>query len=251
MAEGKVLPYLDIPFQHASPAVLKAMRRPGNQEKTLERIRAWREICPDLAIRSTFIVGFPGETEEDFRLLLDWLRRGEARSRRLLQIRAGRRRAGQRPRPCRCRTRSRTSAGTASCERSRRSAPRSSPPRSASGCQVIVDEAGARRSPRAASKCDAPEIDGAVHVALAPAAAGGRHRHGQDRARRRLRSARRRGVIGPARLPGGAKSETARTPSSAGVWVPDSCGAGLSPHPLGLPGRSRLSLREATPPPRW
>jgi ribosomal protein S12 methylthiotransferase len=74
MAEGKVLPYLDIPFQHASSAVLKAMRRPGNQAKTLERIRAWRETAPDLAIRSTFIVGFPGETEADFSLLLDWLR---------------------------------------------------------------------------------------------------------------------------------------------------------------------------------
>jgi ribosomal protein S12 methylthiotransferase len=73
MAEGKILPYLDIPFQHASPSVLKAMRRPGNQEKTLERIRKWREICPDLAIRSTFIVGFPGETEQDFQYLLDWL----------------------------------------------------------------------------------------------------------------------------------------------------------------------------------
>ncbi len=73
MNGGNVLPYIDVPFQHASPAVLKAMRRPGNQEKTLERIRAWRAICPDLTIRSTFIVGFPGETEEDFRLLLDWL----------------------------------------------------------------------------------------------------------------------------------------------------------------------------------
>ncbi|MBL8574159.1 MAG: 30S ribosomal protein S12 methylthiotransferase RimO [Hyphomicrobiaceae bacterium] len=73
MAEGKVLPYLDIPFQHASPAVLKQMRRPGNQEKTAERIRKWREICPDLAIRSTFIVGFPGETDEDFDYLLQWL----------------------------------------------------------------------------------------------------------------------------------------------------------------------------------
>jgi ribosomal protein S12 methylthiotransferase len=73
MAEGKVLPYLDIPFQHASPSVLKAMRRPGRQEKTLERIRSWRTICSDLAIRSTFIVGFPGETEEDFAFLLDWL----------------------------------------------------------------------------------------------------------------------------------------------------------------------------------
>ena len=74
MAEGKVLPYLDIPFQHASPAVLKAMRRPGNQGKTLERIRAWRKTVPDLALRSTFIVGFPGETEEDFDMLLDWLK---------------------------------------------------------------------------------------------------------------------------------------------------------------------------------
>ena len=73
MAEGGVLPYLDIPFQHASPKVLKAMRRPAHQEKTLERIGRWRETCPDLALRSTFIVGFPGETEEDFDLLLDWL----------------------------------------------------------------------------------------------------------------------------------------------------------------------------------
>ncbi|WP_181706890.1 30S ribosomal protein S12 methylthiotransferase RimO [Chthonobacter rhizosphaerae] len=73
MAEGKVLPYLDIPFQHAAPPVLKAMRRPAHQEKTLERIHRWREICPDLAVRSTFIVGFPGETEEDFEYLLQWL----------------------------------------------------------------------------------------------------------------------------------------------------------------------------------
>jgi ribosomal protein S12 methylthiotransferase len=73
MAEGKILPYLDIPFQHASPSVLKAMRRPGNQEKTLDRIRAWRAIAPDITLRSTFIVGFPGETDEDFDTLLAWL----------------------------------------------------------------------------------------------------------------------------------------------------------------------------------
>ena len=73
MAEGKILPYLDIPFQHASPQVLKNMRRPAHGEKTLERIRGWREVCPDLAIRSTFIVGFPGETDDDFEMLLDWL----------------------------------------------------------------------------------------------------------------------------------------------------------------------------------
>lgn len=73
MAEGKILPYLDIPFQHASPRILKLMKRPGAQEKTLERVKQWRAICPELVIRSTFIVGFPGETEEDFQLLLDWL----------------------------------------------------------------------------------------------------------------------------------------------------------------------------------
>ena len=73
MAAGKILPYLDIPFQHASPKVLKAMKRPAFEDKTLARIKAWREICPELTIRSTFIVGFPGETEEDFQYLLDWL----------------------------------------------------------------------------------------------------------------------------------------------------------------------------------
>ena len=73
MAEGLITPYLDIPFQHASPKVLKAMKRPANEAKVLERIKAWREICPDLTIRSSFVVGFPGETEEDFQYLLDWL----------------------------------------------------------------------------------------------------------------------------------------------------------------------------------
>jgi ribosomal protein S12 methylthiotransferase len=74
MADGKILPYLDIPFQHASPRVLKAMRRPAHQEKTLERLARWREACPDLGVRSTFIVGFPGETEEDFEVLLEWVK---------------------------------------------------------------------------------------------------------------------------------------------------------------------------------
>ena len=73
MAEGKVLPYLDIPFQHGSPKILKAMKRPGSIDNTLSRIKKWREICPDLTIRSTFIVGFPGETEEDFQMLLDFI----------------------------------------------------------------------------------------------------------------------------------------------------------------------------------
>ncbi|UZK66551.1 30S ribosomal protein S12 methylthiotransferase RimO [Sphingomonas sp. M1-B02] len=73
MAEGLVLPYLDIPFQHASPKVLRAMRRPANEAKVLERLKTWRAICPDIAIRSSFVVGFPGETEKDFQYLLDWL----------------------------------------------------------------------------------------------------------------------------------------------------------------------------------
>ena len=102
MADGKVLPYLDMPFQHASPAVLKRMRRPAAQEETLDRIKAWRAACPSLTLRSTFIVGFPGETEEDFALLLDWLRRGRARSRRLFPLRAGLRARPQTTLPRRC-----------------------------------------------------------------------------------------------------------------------------------------------------
>ena len=74
MAEGKILPYLDIPFQHAAPNVLKAMKRPANQEKVLDRLASWRKICPDIAIRSTFIVGFPGETDQDFEYLLQWMK---------------------------------------------------------------------------------------------------------------------------------------------------------------------------------
>ena len=77
MAEGKILPYLDIPFQHASPRILKLMKRPGAIDKNLERIQKWREICPDLTIRSTFIVGFPGETEDDFQQLLSFIDQAE------------------------------------------------------------------------------------------------------------------------------------------------------------------------------
>jgi ribosomal protein S12 methylthiotransferase len=77
MAEGKVLPYLDVPFQHASPRILKLMKRPASGEKNIERIRAWREVCPDITIRSTFIAGFPGETEAEFGQLLDFLREAQ------------------------------------------------------------------------------------------------------------------------------------------------------------------------------
>ena len=77
MAEGKILPYLDVPFQHASPRILKAMKRPASSENNLTRIRRWRETCPDITIRSTFIAGFPGETDEDFEQLLDFLREAQ------------------------------------------------------------------------------------------------------------------------------------------------------------------------------
>lgn len=77
MRDGKVLPYLDIPLQHASPRILKLMKRPGSVERTLERIQKWREICPEITLRSTFIVGFPGETEEEFQMLLDFIDKAE------------------------------------------------------------------------------------------------------------------------------------------------------------------------------
>jgi ribosomal protein S12 methylthiotransferase len=77
MAEGKILPYLDVPLQHGSPEVLARMKRPAAAEKSLDRIRAWRDICPDITLRSTFIVGFPGETDDDFEVLLDFLREAQ------------------------------------------------------------------------------------------------------------------------------------------------------------------------------
>ena len=163
MAGGNVLPYLDVPFQHASPRVLKAMRRPANEEKTLERIRAWRKICPDLTIRSTFIVGFPGETEEDFELLLDWL--DEAKLDRVgafeyepvkgaeandlgLEPIAPELRAARRKRFM---LRSQmTSAKKLAAKVGRR-------------LPVIVDEGGAPEA-KGRTKGDAPQIDGTVHI---------------------------------------------------------------------------------------
>jgi ribosomal protein S12 methylthiotransferase len=163
MAEGKVLPYLDIPFQHASPSVLKAMRRPAHQEKTLDRIRQWREICPDLAIRSTFIVGFPGETEEDFETLLSWLR--EARLDRVGCFRyepvkgaAANDLADPVPPEVKeerwhrfMKTQREVSARLLKNKVGKR-------------LPVIIDEAGATVA-KGRSKYDAPEIDGAVYVA--------------------------------------------------------------------------------------
>ncbi|QDZ02389.1 30S ribosomal protein S12 methylthiotransferase RimO [Nitratireductor mangrovi] len=163
MAEGKVLPYLDIPFQHASPAVLKNMRRPAHQEKTLERIRRWREICPDLAIRSTFIVGFPGETEEDFGELLDWMdaakieRAGCFKYEPVAGARANELGLDEVPEETKTARYDRFMARQQAISASllKKKIGRRLP--------VIIDEAHGT-SARGRSQFDAPEIDGAVHI---------------------------------------------------------------------------------------
>ncbi len=164
MNGGAVLPYIDVPFQHAAPNVLKAMRRPGNQERTLERIRAWRAICPDLTIRSTFIVGFPGETEEDFRLLLDWL--GEAKLDRVGAFKyepvAGTR-ANDLGLPG-VPEEIKKSRWNRFMERQQAISAKKLAAKVGKRIEVIVDEGGAS-SARGRSKGDAPEIDGAVHIA--------------------------------------------------------------------------------------
>jgi ribosomal protein S12 methylthiotransferase len=164
MAEGKVLPYLDIPFQHASPKVLKAMRRPGDQTKTLDRIRQWRAACPDLTLRSTFIVGFPGETEADFEELLAWLE--EARLDRVGAFKyepvagAPANDLGQPPVPAEVAEsryhRLMTRQQAISANLLKRKIGRH--------IQAIVDKAGPSVA-EGRSKADAPEIDGKVHIA--------------------------------------------------------------------------------------
>lgn len=163
MADGSILPYLDIPFQHASPEILKAMKRPGDQEKTLNRIRKWRELCPDLSIRSTFIVGFPGESEEDFKFLLDWL--SEAKLDRVGAFKyepvagAAANELGRAPieprlqeiRYCRF------------MEHSQKISARKLQEKVGRRLSVIIDKAGPRGA-EGRSKGDAPEIDGKVHV---------------------------------------------------------------------------------------
>jgi ribosomal protein S12 methylthiotransferase len=163
MADGKVLPYLDIPFQHAAPDVLRRMKRPAAQEKTLERIARWREVCPDLTIRSTFIVGFPGETEADFQVLLDWL--DEAQLDRVGCFRYE---------PVKGAVANDLAAAVPDAVKeerwhrfmqrqqaiSRRRLARKVGTRQ----QVIIDEVGPTVA-KGRSKADAPEIDGAVYVA--------------------------------------------------------------------------------------
>jgi ribosomal protein S12 methylthiotransferase len=163
MAEGKVLPYLDIPFQHASPRVLKAMRRPGNQEKTLDRIKAWRAMCPDLAIRSTFIVGFPGETDEDFEFLMEWLR--EAKLDRVGCFRyepvdgaPANALADPVPREVQDERWHRLHAGAAGRQRQ-------DPQEQGRQAHPVHRRRGGHHGREGRSKYDAPEIDGSVYIA--------------------------------------------------------------------------------------
>jgi ribosomal protein S12 methylthiotransferase len=164
MNGGNVLPYIDVPFQHASPKVLKAMRRPASQEKTLERIRAWRAICPQLVIRSTFIVGFPGETEDDFAFLLDWL--DEAKLDRVGAFPyepvkgAVANDLGLEPVPDEVKAvRHKRFMQRAQAISMKRLAAKVG-----KRLEVIVDEGGATQA-KGRTKGDAPQIDGAVHIA--------------------------------------------------------------------------------------
>jgi ribosomal protein S12 methylthiotransferase len=163
MAEGKVLPYLDIPFQHASPEVLRQMRRPAAQDKTLNRIKAWREQCPELTLRSTFIVGFPGETDSDFQYLLDWL--DEAQIDRLGCFKyepvagaSSNALDGQVPDEVK------TARWNALMARQQKISAQRLKRKVGTRQQVIIDETGPTVA-RGRSKADAPQIDGAVYVA--------------------------------------------------------------------------------------
>ncbi len=164
MNGGNVLPYIDVPFQHASPNVLKAMRRPAAQEKTLERIRAWRAVCPDLTIRSTFIVGFPGETEEDFRFLLDWL--DEAKLDRVGAFEyepvkgAAANDLGLEPVPDEIKA----SRHKRFMARAQAISQKKLAAKVGRRLEAIVDEGGAREA-KGRTKGNSPQIDGAVHIA--------------------------------------------------------------------------------------
>ncbi len=172
MADGLILPYLDIPFQHASPSVLRAMRRPANEAKVLERIAAWRSMVPDIAIRSTFIAGFPGETEADFQLLLDWL--DEAQLDRVgcfayepVAGAAANALPGALPLDVREDRRDRFMEKAAAISAAKLSK------KVGLTLDVIIDEADGEGGATGRSKADAPEIDGKVLLRDAPDAKPG------------------------------------------------------------------------------
>ena len=171
MATGKVLPYLDVPFQHASPRILKLMKRPANAENNLERIRAWREVCPDLTIRSTFIAGFPGETEAEFSALMEFLE--EAQLDRVgcfayspVEGASANALPGALPDEIREERRARFMAvqEKISAQRLKRKVGKT--------LTVLVDEAGQNKAV-GRSSADAPEIDGLVHIRKAGNARAG------------------------------------------------------------------------------
>jgi ribosomal protein S12 methylthiotransferase len=162
MAAGKILPYLDVPFQHASPRILKLMKRPASTERNLERIRSWRSMCPDITLRSTFIVGFPGETEAEFEELLAFL--DEARLDRVgcfayspVEGAAANALAGAVPEEVKEERRARFMQKQAAISRERLAH------KVGRQMQVLVDEVTGNKAV-ARSAADAPEIDGVVHV---------------------------------------------------------------------------------------
>jgi ribosomal protein S12 methylthiotransferase len=172
MAEGLVTPYLDIPFQHAAPSVLKAMKRPANEAKVLERIRGWREVCPDIAIRSSFVVGFPGETDADFDYLLQWLE--EAQLDRVGGFRfepvtgaAANALPGVVPEEVKEERYARLMETTARISAAKLQA------KIGREIDVIIDVADGEGGASGRSRADAPEIDGEVHLRDAPHAKPG------------------------------------------------------------------------------
>ena len=163
MAEGLILPYLDIPFQHASRNVLRAMKRPANEAKVLERIKKWRDICPDIAVRSTFVVGFPGETEDDFRYLMDWLE--EARLDRVGAFRfepVEGAAANDLPDPVPEQVKEERYARL--MELTARISAEKLEAKIGRTLDVIIDAADEEGGATGRSKADAPEIDGEVHL---------------------------------------------------------------------------------------
>jgi ribosomal protein S12 methylthiotransferase len=162
MSEGNVLPYLDIPFQHASPGILKLMKRPAAQEKTLARIKAWRERCPDLTLRSTFIVGFPGETDSDFAILLDWLEEAEIDRLGCFKYEPVNG-AASNALPNAVPDDVKQERWNALMARQQKISARRLKRKVGSRQQVIIDEVGPTVS-KGRSKADAPDIDGAVYL---------------------------------------------------------------------------------------
>ena len=162
MTEGKILPYLDVPFQHASPEILKAMRRPAAQEKTRARISKWREQCPELTLRSTFIVGFPGETDADFAYLLDWLEDAEIDRVGCFKYEAvaG---ASSNALPKAIPEEVKQERWNALMARQQQISARRLKRKVGTRQQIIIDEVGPTVS-RGRSKADAPEIDGTVYL---------------------------------------------------------------------------------------